>query len=282
MAVIGTLPKIKIVDVLVELNLNSNIIFWCALGSILVGTFVAINQPKVKRLLADSGITHMGMAVMTLGLFSKEHVKPTLVYIFIYGIGFLGVVLLMGFYENEKFYYLFDLSGLYQVNIIMAVSQSLYVLSAEEIPPLSGFLGRWWIIWNMFLNNYVVIIMFSIILSMVSTIYYLQITQLCYFQKSHSYVVWERVFSKCKETKIQDFYLGFIFYFVCFLIINPRSLIICTDHLPISYLENVYINFDGTFIKFLDLLRVWWKCRRIWINTLILYSSLTFIHIGGS
>ena len=79
---------------------------------------------------------------MTLGLSSKEHVKPTLLYIFIYGIGFLGVVLLMGFYENEKFYYLFDLSGLYQVNIIMAVSQSLYVLSAEEIPPLSGFLGR--------------------------------------------------------------------------------------------------------------------------------------------
>ena len=42
---------------------------------------------------------------------------------------------------------------------------------------------------NVFLNDYVVIIMFSIILSMVSTIYYLQITQLCYFQKCHCYVV---------------------------------------------------------------------------------------------
>ena len=128
----------------------------------------------------------------------------------------------------------------------------------------------------MFLNNYVVIIMFSTILSVVITIYYLQITKLCYFQKCHCYVVWEKVFNNCKETKIKDFYLEFIFYFVCFLII------ICTDHLPISYLENVYINFDATFIKFLDLLRIWWKCRSIWINTLILYSSLTFIHIGGS
>ena len=88
MAVIGTLPKISVVGFLVELNLNSNIILWWALGSILVGTFVAINQPKVKRLLADSGITHMGMAVMTLGLFSKEHVEPTLLYIFIYVIEF--------------------------------------------------------------------------------------------------------------------------------------------------------------------------------------------------
>ena len=75
---------------------------WCVLGSVLVGTFVAINQTKVKRLLADSGITHMGMAVMTLGLSSKENVKPTLLYTFIYGIGFLGVLLLMGFYENER------------------------------------------------------------------------------------------------------------------------------------------------------------------------------------
>ena len=88
MTVIGTLPKISVVGFLVELNLNSNIILWCALRSILVGTFGTINQIKVKRLLADSGITHMGMAVMTLGLFSKERVELTLLYIFIYVIEF--------------------------------------------------------------------------------------------------------------------------------------------------------------------------------------------------
>ena len=84
--------------------------------------FGAINQTKLKRLLAYSGITHMGVALMTLGLFSKQHVEPTLLYITIYTVGFLGVVLLMMFYNREKFIYLYDLSGLHQFNVVMAIS----------------------------------------------------------------------------------------------------------------------------------------------------------------
>ena len=41
----------------------------------------------------------------------------------------------------------------------------------------------------MFLNNNVVVVIFSIIQLMVSIIYYLQISQLFYSQKCHSYVI---------------------------------------------------------------------------------------------
>ena len=108
----------------------------------LVGTFGAINQTKLKRLLAYSSISHVGMALITLGLFSKQHVEPILLYITIYVVGFLGIVLLMVFYNREKFVYLFDLSGLHQFNVVMAISWSLVLLSAGGIPPLSGFLGK--------------------------------------------------------------------------------------------------------------------------------------------
>ena len=92
------------------------------MGSILVGTFGAMNQSKLKRLLGYSGIAHMGMAVVTLGLFSKEHVEPTLLYIIIYIVGFLVIVLLMEFYSKENFRYLYDLSGFHQFNSILAIS----------------------------------------------------------------------------------------------------------------------------------------------------------------
>ena len=82
--------------------------------------------------MAYSGIIHMGMDIMMLGLFSKEYIEPTLLYIFIYVIGFLGIVLLMEFYKNEKFCYLYDISGLHQLNIAMAISWSLYILLAGE------------------------------------------------------------------------------------------------------------------------------------------------------
>lgn len=230
MAVIGTLPKISVIGFLVELNFSANIILWCALGSMLVGTFGAINQTKLKRLLAYSSITHVGMALMTLGLFSKEHVEPTLLYITIYTVGFLGVVLLMMFYNREKFIYLYDLSGLHQFNVVMAISWSLILLSAGGIPPLSGFLGKWWVIWTMFLNNYIVVMLFSVLLSVISVIYYLRITQLSYFQKNHSYIVWEKVFNKPEVGRFKDLYLGLVFYFVCFLIISPEWLIVFVDY----------------------------------------------------
>ena len=235
MAIIGTLPKISVIGFLVELNLSSNIILWCALGSMLVGTFGAINQTKLKRLLAYSGISHVGMALITLGLFSKQHVEPILLYTTIYAVGFLGTVLLMVFYNREKFVYLFDLSGLHQFNVVMAISWSLVLLSAGGIPPLSGFLGKWWVVWTMFLSNYIIVMLISVLLSVISIIYYLRITQLCYFQKNHSYIVWERVFNKIEVSKLKDLYLGLIFYFVCFLIISPEWLIVLVDYLLISF-----------------------------------------------
>lgn len=235
MAVIGTLPKISVIGFLIELNLNSNIILWCALGSMLVGTFGAINQTKLKRLLAYSGINHVGMAMITLGLLSKQHVEPILLYITIYTVGFLGVVLLMVFYSGEKFIYLCDLSGFHQFNIVAAISWSLVLLSTGGIPPLSGFLGKWWVISTMFLNNYTIVMLFSVLLFAISIIYYLRITQLCYFQKNQSYIVWERVLSKVEVGTFKDLCLGLVFYFVCFLIINPGWLIVFIDYLLISF-----------------------------------------------
>ena len=98
------------------------------MGSILGETFGAINQIKLKRLLGYGMIIQMGMPIITLSLFSKEHVEPTLLYILIYVIGFLGAALLMKFYNKEKFNYLNHLLGLRQFNVIIAISWSLPLL----------------------------------------------------------------------------------------------------------------------------------------------------------
>ena len=235
MTVVGTLPKISVLGFILQLNLISEIIMWCALGSILVGTFGAMNQSKLKRLLGYSGIAHMGMAVVTLGLFSKEHVEPTLLYIIIYIVGFLVIVLLMEFYSKENFRYLYDLSGFHQFNSILAISWSLCLISAGGIPPLSGFLGKWWVVWTLLLNNYNLIAVLCIISSMIGMVYDLRITQLSYFRKCHSYLVWERAIGGSSKVKSKDCCLGFILYFVCFLIVNPSCLIITVDKFFLSF-----------------------------------------------
>ena len=235
MGVVGTFPKISVLGFLIQLNLVSNLFLWCALGSILVGTIGAMNQSKLKRLLAYSGVTHMGMGVIVLSVFSKEHLEPVMLYLIIYVMGFIVVVLLMRCYADERYNYLYDLSGVHQLNMVIAITWSLCLLSAGGIPPLSGFLAKWWVLWNLLLNDYFIIVLFCIFFSILGMVYYLRITQLCYLQKLHSYIIWNRVFIKNNKVESKDFCLGFLFYFICFLILNPNFLVILIENAIVSF-----------------------------------------------
>lgn len=235
MGVIGTFPKISVLGFLIQLNLISNLFLWCALGSILVGTIGAMNQSKLKRLLAYSGITHIGMGVIVLSVFSKEHLEPVMLYFIIYTIGFMVVVLLMRCYADEKYNYLYDLSGIHHFNMVAAITWSLCLLSAGGIPPLSGFLAKWWVLWSLLLSDYFVVVLFCVFFSILGMVYYLRVTQLCYLQKLHSYVVWNRIFIKNNKVESRDFYLGFIFYFICFLVLNPNFLVVLIENAIVSF-----------------------------------------------
>ena len=235
MGVIGTFPKISVLGFLIQLNLVSNLFLWCALGSILVGTIGAMNQSKLKRLLAYSGITHMGMGVIVLSVFSKEHLEPVMLYLIIYVMGFIVIVLLMRCHADERYNYLYDLSGLHQFNMVIAITWSLCLLSTGGIPPLSGFLAKWWVLWSLLLSDYFIVVLFCIFFSILGMVYYLRITQLCYLQKLHSYMVWNRIFIKSNKVESKDFCLGFIFYCICFLILNPNFLVVLIENAIISF-----------------------------------------------
>jgi len=86
----------------------------------MIGTFGALNQSKVKRLLAYSGIVHMGLTVLTLGLFMKFGIEPTVIYFLIYMLTFVPIVSLM--ISNKNIRYLSDLSGLQNANVIFSIS----------------------------------------------------------------------------------------------------------------------------------------------------------------
>ena len=229
MALVGSLPKISVLGFIIQLNLFSNFIMWCALGSIFIGTLGAINQSKTKRLLAYSGISHIGLGLLTLSIFVKFGFEPSLLYIMIYVIGFITLVLLLTFYKKRDLIYLHDLSGFSRINIIIGISWSLLLLSMGGLPPLSGFLIKWWIIWSMIINNYNYIGLFCVIMSAVGMIYYLRITTICYFQKNYSFKVWENAFLTNDSIYLNKVYLGIGLYIVCFLIFNPTPLIMAVD-----------------------------------------------------
>ena len=83
-ALLIIIPKIGIYFVLAQAGLVSNVVLWEGVLSIIYGAVGALNQTKIKRLLAYSGIGHMGFIILGVGVGSFEGIQASLMYFTIY------------------------------------------------------------------------------------------------------------------------------------------------------------------------------------------------------
>jgi len=83
-ALLIIIPKIGVYFVLVQVGLGSNLIFLGGVISIIYGAVGALNQVRIKRLLAYSGIGHMGFIILGAGVGSFEGIQASLMYFTLY------------------------------------------------------------------------------------------------------------------------------------------------------------------------------------------------------
>ena len=83
-ALLALIPKIRVYTVLVQVGLVRNVVLFCGVISIIYGAVGALNQTKIKRLLAYSGIGHMGFILLGAGIGSCESLQASLIYIILY------------------------------------------------------------------------------------------------------------------------------------------------------------------------------------------------------
>jgi len=119
-----------------------------------VGNFSAYKQQSVKRLLAYSSIAHAGYMMMAAVVFihpsmdgHKAGLAALLIYIIIYvfmNLGAFGVTALVtwetGSDRIESF------TGLARRAPWLAVPMTICLMSLVGIPPMAGFIGKWWIL----------------------------------------------------------------------------------------------------------------------------------------
>lgn len=82
---------------------NSNMVLAFSLLSIVIGTLGALNQTKIKRLLAYSGISHMGFIILGLSLMSNESSCVSILYLIIYMVNMLSLFIIIASskYKNQ-------------------------------------------------------------------------------------------------------------------------------------------------------------------------------------
>ena len=221
-ALIATVPKISVLIVLMNLNFPSDLLLLAAVFSMIFGTLGALNQNKIKRLIAYSGISHMGFILLGIALFNIYGQEASFVYLLIYLfmiIATFSIILI----SPMKNYLIIELSGVIKNNKTVGLTWAILLLSIGGIPPLAGFISKWLLLWTSLNNAFYIGSLVGILCSMVAGAYYLRIVKIVYFQKTSNFIVWENLLNR--DIVINEslaVILGISIYMVLFLIINPN------------------------------------------------------------
>ena len=158
------------------------IIIFISVASMVLGSFAAIGQTNIKRLMAYSSIGHMGFALVGLAAGSQDGVAAVILYITLYGIMTLGAfacILSMrrdsGMVEQIK-----NLAGLSQVRPFMALCLAILMFSLAGIPPLAGFFGKLFVFHAAIEAGLYVLCVLGVLSSVVGAYYYLRIVKIMY------------------------------------------------------------------------------------------------------
>ena len=165
------------------------IIIFVSIASMSLGSFVAIRQSNIKRLLAYSSIAHMGFALNGLiSPLSQLGVQALLIYMLIYIVTNLGVfacIISLEKNEGETISNTDDLSGLSKKYPFISFSMAMLMFSFAGIPPLAGFFGKYLIFRSAIENGLIEIAVFGLIISVVAAFYYIRIIKIMYFDESN-------------------------------------------------------------------------------------------------
>ena len=165
------------------------IIILVSVASMGLGSFVAIRQTNIKRLLAYSSIAHMGFALIGLiSPLSPLGVQALLIYMLIYIVTNLGVfacIISLETNEGDTISNIDELSGLSKNYPFIAFSFAMLMFSFAGIPPLAGFFGKYLIFRSAIENGLIELAVFGLVISVVGAFYYIRIIKIMYFDDSN-------------------------------------------------------------------------------------------------
>jgi NADH-quinone oxidoreductase subunit N len=191
-AFFASAPKIAAMALMVRVFLGAfptaigqwqQIIVFLAVASMLLGSFAAIGQRNIKRLMAYSSIGNVGYALIGLAAGTAEGVQGIIVYMAIYlamTLGAFACILGMRrrgvWLENIE-----DLSGASRHAPFMAFCFAMMMFSLAGIPPLAGFFAKLYVFAAAVQAGFYVLAVIGVVTSVVGAYYYLRIVKVMYF-----------------------------------------------------------------------------------------------------
>lgn len=206
-----------------------------AVFSVMVGSFTALEQKKLKSLFAYSSTSHLGYIFIAFCAGTLEGIQSIIAYIIIYMLSsscIWSILLLLrpkDINNRKANKDLADVASLIKSNSILGLILSTTLFSIAGFPPLIGFFTKL----NIFLSSmeasmYFVAII-SILSSIISTFYYIRIIKIICFENK----IVGRLYHPLP-------YLGTLivvinFLLLIFLFINPTMLFLISHKISLLY-----------------------------------------------
>ena len=162
----------------------STVVAALSVASMLVGNFLALVQRDVKRMLAYSGVAHMGYLLLALVVVDRASLMPVLVYLLAYVLmnaGAFTVVSLLYSRPGEQ-HLIADLAGWGYRYPLLGGCLAVCMLSLGGIPPTLGFLGKYVVFLNAVGDGLVGLAVVGVLASLVGVFYYLRVVYYLYMK----------------------------------------------------------------------------------------------------
>nr|QYF09652.1 NADH dehydrogenase subunit 2 [Ptilocnemus lemur] len=141
-----------------------NYLIWL---SIITGSISGLNETSVRKIMAYSSINHMGWMIACMNFNNKVW----LIYLLIYSMIMLIMTML---FNNNSIYFMNQLNS-NMITFTEKLMISISFLSLSGMPPFIGFFQKWIVIQNMMLNNSYFTIMIMIMMSLITSFFYLRL-----------------------------------------------------------------------------------------------------------
>jgi len=155
-----------------------------AVASMLVGNLFALVQRDIKRMLAYSGVAHMGYLLIPLASPGPQAWRPALLYLVAYALmnaGAFTVVALLFARAGDQ-HSISDLSGWGRRFPLLAGCLAVFMVSLAGVPPTAGFLGKYFVFLHAIEHGRLALALVGIFASLVGVAYYLRVVYVLYMK----------------------------------------------------------------------------------------------------
>jgi len=223
-------------------DLIDPILLFFGLLSVFIGTFFALSQKRVKRLIIYSSIAQVGFIVSVLSLNTFGGYISLYFFLILYiitsiliwsfiSISYSSKDLISYYYSNTSSSFLLsNLSNYFAKNWLWTFSFIITFFSIGGIPPLAGFLSKIYVFFELIDGNKLYSSIFLIIISAISVYYYIRVIKIIFFEPNLESISKDSYQVIFYNDKLDTLYLilAICLFLLIFLFFYPNmTLLIC-------------------------------------------------------